>query len=84
MAPRIQFQTEPSRYRHSKLKVEGDSAELEWLPFKGGCDFIASLMQPCWERQFAPSAPNAGIDNKPGDFEFVRIHQGWASRRHSS
>jgi benzoyl-CoA 2,3-dioxygenase component B len=36
-------------------------------------------MQPCWERgKFAPwiAAPKVGIDNKAGDFEYVKIHQG--------
>jgi benzoyl-CoA 2,3-epoxidase subunit B len=35
-------------------------------------------MQPCWERgKFAPwiAAPKVGIDNKPGDFEYVKINQ---------
>jgi benzoyl-CoA 2,3-dioxygenase component B len=36
-------------------------------------------MQPCWERgKFATwiSSPKVGIDNKAGDFEYVKIHQG--------
>ncbi len=35
-------------------------------------------MKPCWERgKFAPwiSVPKVGIDSKPGDFEYVRVHQ---------
>ena len=39
-------------------------------------DFIASLMQPVSEPgKFAGwiSAPKVGIDNKPGDFEYVKI-----------
>ena len=50
----------------------------QWLPSKADGDFIQSLMQPCWERgKFASwiAAPKVGIDNKPGDFEYVKIHQ---------
>src|ERR1700754_41383 len=48
----------------------------EWLPSTEDGDFIASLMTPVTEPgQFAPwiSAPKVGIDNKPGDFEYVKI-----------
>ena len=39
-------------------------------------DFIASLMKPVTEiGQYASwiSPPKVGIDNKPGDFEYVKI-----------
>ena len=48
----------------------------EWLPSVDDGDFIASLMTPVTEiGQFAPwiSPPKVGIDNKPGDFEYVKI-----------
>jgi benzoyl-CoA 2,3-dioxygenase component B len=48
----------------------------EWLPSMSDGDFIASLMQPVSEPgKFAGwiSAPKVGIDNKPGDFEYVKI-----------
>src|ERR1700758_2738709 len=48
----------------------------EWLPSKADGDFIASLMQPVTEiGQYASwiSPPKVGIDNKPGDFEYVKI-----------
>jgi benzoyl-CoA 2,3-epoxidase subunit B len=48
----------------------------EWLPSTGDGDFIASLMTPVTETgKFAPwiSPPKVGIDNKPGDFEYVKI-----------
>ena len=48
----------------------------DWLPSKADGDFIASLMQPVTEiGQYASwiSAPKVGIDNKPGDFEYVKI-----------
>ena len=53
-----------------------DSLAFFWVKADG--DFIASLMAPCWERgKFASwiSAPEVGIDNKAGDFEYVKIHQ---------
>jgi benzoyl-CoA 2,3-epoxidase subunit B len=46
------------------------------LPTKDDGDFIASLMTPVSEPgQFAGwiAAPKVGIDNKPGDFEYVKI-----------
>jgi benzoyl-CoA 2,3-dioxygenase component B len=48
----------------------------EWLPSVDDGDFIASLMEPVNEPgKFAPwiSPPKVGIDNKPGDFEYVKI-----------
>ena len=48
----------------------------EWIPSAEDGAFIASLMQPVTEPgQFASwiSPPKVGIDNKPGDFEYVKI-----------
>jgi benzoyl-CoA 2,3-dioxygenase component B len=48
----------------------------EWLPSTADGDFIASLMTPVTEiGSFAPwiAPPKVGIDNKPGDFEYVKI-----------
>ena len=48
----------------------------DWLPSTEDGDFIASLMEPVTEvGKFASwiSAPKVGIDNKPGDFEYVKI-----------
>ncbi|MFZ1196879.1 MAG: benzoyl-CoA 2,3-epoxidase subunit BoxB [Pseudolabrys sp.] len=47
-----------------------------WLPSSADGDFIESLMQPVVERgKFASwiAPPKVGIDNKPGDFEYVKI-----------
>jgi benzoyl-CoA 2,3-dioxygenase component B len=49
----------------------------EWLPTAEDGDFIGSLMKPVWEpgkfaRWIAP--PKVGIDNRPGDFEYVKLH----------
>ncbi|MEP6839138.1 MAG: benzoyl-CoA 2,3-epoxidase subunit BoxB, partial [Bradyrhizobium sp.] len=48
----------------------------DWLPSTDDGDFIASLMKPVTETgQYAAwiSPPKVGIDNKPGDFEYVKI-----------
>jgi benzoyl-CoA 2,3-epoxidase subunit B len=48
----------------------------EYLPSKSDGDFIESLMTPVNEPgKFASwiSPPKVGIDNKPGDFEYVKI-----------
>jgi benzoyl-CoA 2,3-dioxygenase component B len=48
----------------------------EWLPSRSDGDFIAELMQPVSEPgQFAGwiAPPKVGIDNKSGDFEYVKI-----------
>ena len=50
----------------------------QWLPSKADGDFIESLMAPCWETgKFASwiAAPKVGIDNKGGEFEYVKVHQ---------
>ncbi len=49
----------------------------DWLPSKSDGDFIQSLMKPCYEAgKFASwiAPPKVGIDNKPGDFEYVKLH----------
>jgi benzoyl-CoA 2,3-dioxygenase component B len=51
-------------------------ARNDYLPSVDDGDFIASLMTPVSEPgKFASwiSAPKVGIDNKPGDFEYVKI-----------
>src|SRR5467141_1222291 len=53
-----------------------DKRKSGWLPSLDDGDFIASLMTPVTEPGgFAPwiSPPKVGIDNKPGDFEYVKI-----------
>jgi len=48
----------------------------KWLPSRNDGDYIVSLMKPVSEPgQFASwiSPPRLGIDNKPGDFEYVKI-----------
>ncbi len=48
----------------------------EFLPDAEDGAFIASLMRPCYAAgEFASwiAPPKSGIDNKPGDFDYVRI-----------
>jgi benzoyl-CoA 2,3-dioxygenase component B len=48
----------------------------KWLPSGADGDFIASLMKPVREPgKFAGwiAPPRVGIDNKPGDFEYVKL-----------
>lgn len=52
-----------------------------WLPSAEDGDYILSLMKPeLRPGRFAPwiAAPKAGIDGKPGDFEYVRIAENMA------
>ena len=68
-----------TRRRAAERRANGPRSKDQWLPSKDDGDFIDSLMQPCWERgKFASwiSPPKVGIDNKAGDFEYVKIHQG--------
>jgi len=56
---------------------EWDQRRDEWLPSKADGDFIQSLMKPVWEMgKYASwiAPPRVGIDNKPGDFEYVQLH----------
>ena len=56
---------------------EWEAKKDEWLPSKADGDFIQSLMKPCYEPgQYASwiAQPKVGIDNKPGDFEYVKLH----------
>lgn len=58
-------------------KEEWERRRDEWLPSSADGDFIQSLMKPVWEPgKFAGwiAPPKVGIDNKPGDFEYVKLH----------
>jgi len=49
----------------------------EWLPTKADGDFIQSLMVAVTEAgKYASwiAPPKVGIDNRPGDFEYVQLH----------
>jgi benzoyl-CoA 2,3-epoxidase subunit B len=50
----------------------------QWLPSSDDGAFIESLMAPCWEPGKLASwinPPKVGVDNKGGDFEYVKIHR---------
>jgi len=58
-------------------KEEWDAKAKDWLPTKADGDFIQSLMVPCTDPEsFAGwiAPPKVGINNKPGDFEYVKLH----------
>ena len=58
-------------------EAEWESGMDEWLPTKDDGAFVQSLMKPCFAAgEYASwiAAPKVGIDNKPGDFEFVKLH----------
>lgn len=55
---------------------EWEKRKDDWVPSKADGDFIDSLMKPQWEAgNYAGwiSPPRVGIDNKPGDFEYVKV-----------
>ncbi|MBY4894751.1 benzoyl-CoA 2,3-epoxidase subunit BoxB [Rhodobacteraceae bacterium N5(2021)] len=58
-------------------QADWDARALEWLPTADDGAFIQSLMVPCYEPgKYASwiAPPKVGIDNKPGDFEYVKLH----------
>ena len=58
-------------------EADWESKQGDWLPTKADGQFIQSLMKPCFEPgQYASwiAEPKVGIDNKPGDFEYVKLH----------
>ncbi|MEN9062935.1 benzoyl-CoA 2,3-epoxidase subunit BoxB [Ponticoccus litoralis] len=58
-------------------QTDWEAQVKDWLPTKGDGDYIASLMKPCYEPgKYASwiAPPKVGIDNKPGDFEYVKLH----------
>ena len=57
-------------------EAEWEKRRNEFLPSDSDREFIESLMQPQFEpAKFAGwiAPPKVGIDNKPGDFEYVKI-----------
>ncbi len=58
--------------------AEWEKRKGEWTPNDSDREYIESLMKP----EFRPgkyagwiAPPKVGIDNKPGDFEYVKIHE---------
>ena len=57
--------------------AEYDAGVKNWLPTHADGDYIQSLMVPEYEPgKYAGwiAPPKVGIDNKPGDFEYVKLH----------
>jgi benzoyl-CoA 2,3-dioxygenase component B len=82
--PHVAFNRRIGEFKDIASTPEGEiiedaawtSKKDKWLPSAGDGEFIASLMKPVLEPGklagwIAP--PQRGIDNKPGDFEYVKI-----------
>ncbi len=58
-------------------EAEWEAGRNAWLPNLDDGKYIESLMKPCFEPgEYASwiAPPKVGIDNKPGDFEYVKLH----------
>jgi benzoyl-CoA 2,3-dioxygenase component B len=82
--PSVAFHRHIGEFSKVKADVDGNQlTDAQWtekrgnfLPSDSDRDFIESLMQPESEPgKFASwiAPPKVGIDNKPGDFEYVKI-----------
>jgi benzoyl-CoA 2,3-epoxidase subunit B len=82
--PHVGFHRQIGEFKDVKVSPAGvliDEAAWSrnlgnWLPSSGDGDFIVSLMERVMEPgKFASwiAPPRIGIDNKPGDFEYVKI-----------
>ena len=82
--PNVAFHRQIGEFKDVHATPEGvliDDAtwskrKTEWLPSAEDGDFIGSLMKPeSKPGKFVGwiSPPKVGIDNKPGDFEYVKI-----------
>ncbi|MFT7573726.1 MAG: benzoyl-CoA 2,3-dioxygenase component B [Alphaproteobacteria bacterium] len=83
--PHEGFHRQIGEFKAASITPEGDiisSEEWEarkndWLPTTADGDFVKSLMVPVTEPgKYASwiAPPRMGIDNKPGDFEYVQLH----------
>jgi benzoyl-CoA 2,3-dioxygenase component B len=82
--PHVAFHRQIGEFKAIQASPTGDllddtkwgKQQDQWLPSKEDGDFIAELMTPVNETgKFASwiAPPKVGIDNKPGDFEYVKI-----------
>jgi benzoyl-CoA 2,3-dioxygenase component B len=58
--------------------AEWEKRKGEWIPDNDDRQYVESLMQPEYATgKYAPwiAPPKVGVDNKPGDFEYVKIHE---------
>ena len=73
----LNCQTEANPTGDIISEADWDGQVSQWLPTLDDGKYIQSLMVPCYEvGEYASwiSAPKVGVDNKPGDFEFVKLH----------
>jgi benzoyl-CoA 2,3-dioxygenase component B len=85
MLPNVAFHRQIGEFKDIHATPDGgvliddatwNKRKSQWLPSVDDGDFIGSLMTPVTETgSYAPwiSPPKVGIDNKPGDFEYVKI-----------
>jgi benzoyl-CoA 2,3-dioxygenase component B len=82
--PHVAFNRQIGEFKDAKATPTGELIDAatwnkrrsDWLPSPDDGAFIASLMMPQSQPgKFATwiSAPKVGIDNKPSDFEYVRL-----------
>jgi benzoyl-CoA 2,3-dioxygenase component B len=82
--PHVAFHRQIGEFKDVKASPSGELVDAatwnqqkdKWLPSKDDGDFIQSLMRQVVEPgKFASwiAPPRVGIDNKPGDFEYVRL-----------
>ena len=82
--PHVAFHRKIGEFRNVNVSPKGiilsdsDWAKVrdQYLPSLADGEYITSLMKPCFEPgRYASwiAAPKVGIDNKPGDFEYVQI-----------
>ena len=82
--PHVAFHRGIGEFRDVEASPEGTLLDAptwqrdkdKWLPSAADGDFIASLMKPVYDpASFAGwiAPPRVGIDNKPGDFEYVKL-----------
>jgi len=82
--PHVAFHREIGEFKDIQATPKGEMIDDtawtkrkdEWLPSREDGDFIGSLMKSVSEPgKFAGwiAPPKVGIDNKPGDFEYVKI-----------
>ena len=58
-------------------EADWENGKDNWLPNRDDGAYVESLMKPCYEPgKYASwiAEPKLGIDNKPGDFEYVQLH----------
>src|SRR5262249_34933281 len=82
--PHVAFHRQIGEFKDVRATPQGkliddaawEKRRTEWLPSADDGAFVASLMKPRTEPgKFAGwiAPPKVGIDNKPGDFEYVKI-----------